>query len=1241
MFAAFDGPVDIDPNFAQNGYFYLYWLPRQEKFRVSRFTHVENEGGTSSRAEYSSEVVLWKDTDDAPSCCHYGGGMGVGPDGKLYFCTGDKFEGGDISQNISRGGGKVHRINLDGTVPVDNLGMQDGPGGEMLDSVFATGMRNPYKATWDFPTSRFLIADVGGNNQKTAWEEVNVLKAKRNYGWPLCEGPCSGPSRDQDFPQCSCSKHANPLYAYPHGKTFGGKGGASITGGVVYRGKMFPPQYVGKYFYGDYVKREIFSVTLPEGDGAATQHQLPFEWPDAFSGKAHSSGPPSAFAVAPDGALWYANTFGTIRRISYEVDAPTVSLVVPSVRTCNGVPCTVSFFSTVKIEKGCTADITWYFGDGATSTVVKSNAATTTRHKYDSKGEHTAYFVITDSKGRTGRSGDIVIVVGAPPMANILSPKRGSRFHAGEILRFVAAQTNAKLTHTWNLKVKHNEHFHPLVSDFMQDEFDHVVETEGHTFADKVFYVAELESKDEYGLASTTSIELYPELVFVTVTTDPPGLNVYIDGIPYTTPHVLQSMVLYHHTVRVDEEHISTAGIYAFSRWSDNGATSHVVTMPAVNGTSIVARYFSIADKAPLYRINCGGPTIVDPDGRMWLNDEAFTADGKEYGQLKTGFPSNSPLSTERVAKKKESELRYRIPVPKAGKYVLLLQFVESYFDGCANSNGACPGKRVSAIWINGERVIEKYDISENAAPKKPHTYMLFATVTDSSELTLEIRKGNDRPLINAITVVRRNEIPTTTTLTTLTTLTTVTTVTTKTTTTRTTTTVTTKTTTPVPITTRATTATTAKMNVATTPVPTTTRATVAHAMQTNVEASMVSFKTCTELGWAFKLANTHVCGASKINGKCHKGTAILAKASKVCKNAGGRLCSVQELAAGAAHATGCGMDNAWVWTNTECEGGAMIALGKHQPEQPARCSKIDMNGKHSVRCCADRHSDVVTVPVVIKKTPPPVASVVSAAACATLGWAFKLDNTRVCGASKINGKCHKGTAILAKASKVCKNAGGRLCSVQELAAGAAHATGCGMDNAWVWTNTECEGGAMIALGKHQPEQPARCSKIDMNGKHSVRCCADRHSDVVTVPVVIKKTPPPVASVVSAAACATLGWAFKLDNTRVCGASKINGKCHKESASLAKASNVCGAVGARLCSVQEITAGAAHDTGCGMDKSWVWTSTECEGGAMVASGKHQTPQCVPFGSMHSVRCCADTSAAAPSRRFFRVRGRHA
>jgi len=223
----------LDPGFASNGYIYVYYThASSSRNRISRFIH---QGNT---ADLASEILIWEDNENWQSCCHFGGGIGFGPDGKLYLTTGEEFEGGQ-AQDLTRAGGKIIRINKDGSTPADNP-FVDGAGGN-LDEIWAYGLRNPYRAHWDLPTGRLFIGDVGGNVQSIAREEINLGIAGANYGWPDCEGQCP------TFPGIE-----KPLYDYSH--TDVTPNGGAITAGFVYRSAvsaMLPSSGLVAHFDAD------------------------------------------------------------------------------------------------------------------------------------------------------------------------------------------------------------------------------------------------------------------------------------------------------------------------------------------------------------------------------------------------------------------------------------------------------------------------------------------------------------------------------------------------------------------------------------------------------------------------------------------------------------------------------------------------------------------------------------------------------------------------------------------------------------------------------------------------------------------------------------------------------------------------------------------------------------------------------------------------------------------------------
>ncbi len=127
-------------------------------------------------------------------------------------------------------------------------------------------MRNGYKASWDLVEGRYYIGEVGGNDNEVSCEDVHVLTTKSggtNLGWPLCEGPCN----NNDFPDCSCGKHDDPVFTWPHAGE-----ATCLIGGFVYRGSMFPSRYQGAYFYGDYVKGFVKFLLL-NSDGSVSSNE--------------------------------------------------------------------------------------------------------------------------------------------------------------------------------------------------------------------------------------------------------------------------------------------------------------------------------------------------------------------------------------------------------------------------------------------------------------------------------------------------------------------------------------------------------------------------------------------------------------------------------------------------------------------------------------------------------------------------------------------------------------------------------------------------------------------------------------------------------------------------------------------------------------------------------------------------------------------------------------------------------
>ncbi len=185
-----------------------------------------------------------------PYLNHNGGMLAFGPDGYLYIGRGDGGSRGDPqnrAQNTQEWLGKILRIDVDGGKP---YGIPDGnpfARGGGRPEIFAFGIRNPWRFSFDRETGILWLADVG----QYKWEEVDLVVAGGNYGWRVMEGThCYNPDQG-----CSPEGLIFPIAEYGHEQ-----GRCSITGGYVYRGPSITPLR-GSYVFGDYCSGELFAIS--------------------------------------------------------------------------------------------------------------------------------------------------------------------------------------------------------------------------------------------------------------------------------------------------------------------------------------------------------------------------------------------------------------------------------------------------------------------------------------------------------------------------------------------------------------------------------------------------------------------------------------------------------------------------------------------------------------------------------------------------------------------------------------------------------------------------------------------------------------------------------------------------------------------------------------------------------------------------------------------------------------------
>ena len=308
------------PSYASNGRFYVSYTDSNGSSVIRQY-HVSANSDVADSANFITIFGPYPH----PQANHNGGNLQFGPDGKLYFGLGDGGNFNDVGPGHAPEGnaqspatylGKLLRFDVDVPppyVPADNPFVDPNDG--VLDLIWAFGLRNPWRFSFDRATGELYIADVG----QASWEEIDFQGASsaggENYGWRCMEaGHCTGSTG------CTCfaSTLVQPIQEYGHTE------GCAIVGGYVYRGAALP-FLRGTYLYADVCSGRIWSFRYPNGVVEDFRERTV-----ELGGGGVSIGNPVSFGEDANGELYVVDQVGYIFRIDYSCPAP--------VNYCTGAP---------------------------------------------------------------------------------------------------------------------------------------------------------------------------------------------------------------------------------------------------------------------------------------------------------------------------------------------------------------------------------------------------------------------------------------------------------------------------------------------------------------------------------------------------------------------------------------------------------------------------------------------------------------------------------------------------------------------------------------------------------------------------------------------------------------------------------------------------------------------------------------------------------------------------------------
>ena len=604
--------IAVDSDFSTNHYLYIWYVhsaPGDDSFadQSSRLTRVVVRPDNTVADPSSPETVIVGRDSDGPcpepsnevDCVpsdyisHTVGTVRADADGTLWLGTGDSaIAGADDqrafwAQDPQSYAGKIIHVDREGHgVPGHQFCPDDDDLTHVCTKIHASGFRNPFRFTLRGSGLGPIVGDVGFN----AWEELDLTVAGRNYGWPCWEGP-EHMSQWEPDPKCQALYAAGtttgPDYAYPgnHGSTGGGE---SIVGGPLYTAGDYPDQFDGRIFIGDWSHAAI--ATLHKVNGAFVREDF-----------AHAVNP-TDIQIAPSGNVAYVDPesfqpgAGRVAELVYcPVNCSPVARATAD-KQSGPVPLTVAFKGDTSTDPdGDVLTYDWDFGDGSPHSALPNPT-----HEYTTAGVRLAKLTVTDPGGKTGVASIPVSAGNSAPAPSVDAPSATFRYDAGTPVKLSGSATDPEdgvvdgSDLEWQVILHHGNHIHPFgefsgaTAEFTP-AIDHDVDS---------FYEIRLTARDSAGLTGSTTLELHPRAVALTLESSPAGAPLAYGGASVIAPHTRDAAVGHVVSLSAAATFQSNGHTYAFERWSDGGAAQHDITVPGAPAT-LRAEYRALPDEQP------------------------------------------------------------------------------------------------------------------------------------------------------------------------------------------------------------------------------------------------------------------------------------------------------------------------------------------------------------------------------------------------------------------------------------------------------------------------------------------------------------------------------------------------------------------------------------------------------------------------------------------------------------------